>query len=49
MGGDGSFMIQLQKSSSHKIGFAVKLKLQVTQHVRDADLLKKLIEYLGCG
>jgi len=42
-------MIHIQNSPTHKIGFAVKLKLQVTQHARDIDLMKKLVEYLGCG
>ena len=47
--GDGSFIVHLQKSLSHKIGYAVKLKFQITQHVRDIDLMNKLVEYLGCG
>lgn len=42
-------MIHIQNSSTHKIGFAVKLKLQVTQHARDIGLMKKMVEYLGCG
>jgi hypothetical protein len=49
VGGDGSFIIHLQKSSTHKVGFAVKLKFQVTQHTRDTQLMKSLVKYLGCG
>jgi hypothetical protein len=49
VGGDGSFIIHIHKSSSHKIGFAVKLKFQITQHTRDTQLMKSLIEYLDCG
>lgn len=47
--GDGSFLIHLQKSSSHTCGFQIKLKLQITQHSRDTQLMKSLVEYLDCG
>ena len=49
MGGDGSFMIHIQKSSAYKIGFTVRLKFQITQHSRDTQLMKNLVKYLGCG
>nr|QCW06929.1 hypothetical protein [Drechslerella brochopaga] len=46
---EGCFMIQINKSSTHNIGFQTSLKFQITQHARDIDLMNKLIEYLGCG
>jgi hypothetical protein len=49
VGGDGSFMVHIQKSPAHKIGFAVKLKFQITQHSRDTLLMENLVKYLGCG
>lgn len=42
-------MIQLQKRSTYKLGSTVGLKFQLTQHARDQDLMKQIIEYLGCG
>ena len=44
--GDGSFFLVTKKSLK---GGSVGFRLLVTQHIRDADLLKSLIDYLGCG
>jgi hypothetical protein len=47
--GEGCFLIVIEKSSSHKAGYRVKLKFQITQHSRDEALLKSLVDYLNCG
>jgi len=48
-GGEGSFMVQMHKSLTHKTGFGINLKFQITQHVRDIDLMNKIVKYLNCG
>jgi hypothetical protein len=47
--GEGCFFINISKSSSDKLGFSVKLRFILTQHTRDAELLKSLVSYLDCG
>ena len=47
--GKGSFMIQIKKSASSKIGFVVLLEFQLAQHNRDINLMKSFINYLDCG
>lgn len=47
--GDGSFSVEIQKSSSHKIGHQVILKFTIAQHSRDLELLKYFISFLGGG
>ena len=42
-------MAIVYKSSCSKLGFAVRINLTITQHVRDELLMRSLIEYLGCG
>jgi hypothetical protein len=44
--GEGCFLINILKN---KTGFSVSLKFTVGQHSRDAELIKSLINYLGCG
>ena len=46
--GEGSFSINIAKSSSCKTGTRVWSSFQLTQHSRDVELMKALIEYLGC-
>ena len=45
--GEGCFFIQAYKSKT-KTGI-LKLKFQVSQHARDAELMKNLVSYFGCG
>jgi len=47
--GEGSFLVRILKSSTHKIGAKAILRFQISQHSRDAELLKSLIKYLECG
>ena len=46
--GEGCFFIHIYKSAT-KLGLAVTLVFQVTQHSRDAELMKSFISFLGCG
>ena len=47
--GEGYFNIQIQKSSTHSLGERVILTFQVTQHIRDQQLLFCIVKNLGCG
>jgi hypothetical protein len=47
--GKGCFIINIQNSSSNKLGYSVNLRFQVAQHFRDAQLLRSFEKYLGCG
>jgi len=46
---EGCFQVLIQKSSFTKIGLSVSLRFTLTQHSRDEQLLKSLVNYLGCG
>uniref|UniRef100_UPI0030E5EFA5 hypothetical protein n=1 Tax=Dematophora necatrix TaxID=2751867 RepID=UPI0030E5EFA5 len=46
---EGCFSIQVGKSASCKTGIRVWSRFQITQHNRDAELMKTLEEYLNCG
>jgi len=45
---EGSFHVKFIKSKT-KLGEAVILCFKITQHSRDEQLMKRLIEYLDCG
>jgi len=47
--GDGCFHVSLVKTSFTKTGYSVGLRFQLTQHNRDYELFKSLIDYLRCG
>ena len=47
--GDGNFFVDLFKSSSNKIGYQVKLRLSITQHSRDKELLDLIALHLDAG
>jgi len=42
-------MIDIYNSKTNSFGKVVRLAFQVTQHERDEQLLKIIIEYLNCG
>ena len=42
-------MVKISASKTHSIGFQVQLEFQLTQHVRDEQLMRSLIKYLDCG
>ena len=47
--GEGSFNISIRKSKTHSSGYQVHLKFTITQHWRDEQLLRSLVDYLDCG
>jgi len=47
--GEGCFFVDIFTSKTYKAGYQVKLKFQLTQHKRDEQLMKSLIEYFDCG
>ena len=47
--GEGCFMVIVQSSSTHHIGFQTILRFQITQHYRDKELMNNFINYLDCG
>ncbi len=47
--GEGCFFVDIFPSKTYKAGYQVKLKFQLTQHKRDEQLMKSLIEYFDCG
>lgn len=47
--GEGSFAVRMFSSSSHRTGYQVQLRFQITQHYRDKDLMEKIVKYLNCG
>ena len=46
---EGYFMIDIYNSKTNSFGKVVRLVFQVTQHERDEQLMKIIIEYLNCG
>ena len=47
--GEGNFMIRLMNSSTHKLGYQVGLRFQITQHSKDKALMENIVNYLECG
>ena len=47
--GEGCFFVFTRESANFKQGMEVGLRFQITQHFRDTELLRSLIEYFGCG
>ena len=47
--GEGCFIINIHKSSTHSLGQSVNLVFSIVQHMRDKGLLIRISEFLGCG
>ena len=47
--GEGSFMIDIIKSKTTKLGSTAGLRFTLTQHSRDKQLLLDIMAYLNCG
>ena len=47
--GEGSFSVNVRKSSKYKTGHRVSLRFTITQHIRDQELMKSLVDFFGCG
>ncbi len=45
--GEGNFMIGLRREG--KLGKIPQLRFQLTQHIRDEELFRRLVSFLGCG
>lgn len=46
---EGLFFVVKNKSPLSKLGVSVRLTFEISQHLRDELLFKKLVNYLGCG
>lgn len=49
MEGEGCFIISVVKDPVNFVGYRVGLRFSICQHSRDVELMKNLVEYLGCG
>lgn len=47
--GEACFYVSVYKSPKSKAGSAVQLVFKLTQHLRDIELIKGIVEYLNCG
>lgn len=47
--GEGCFFVYVTSSTTTKLGQTVRMKFQITQHVRDDELMKKFITFFQCG
>jgi hypothetical protein len=47
--GEASFIVNVSKSSAYSTGMQVRLRFQLGQHSRDAELLTSFVKYLECG
>lgn len=41
--GEGCFMIRLDKGSNRRLGYRVQLTFKLTQHIRDEQLIRSLV------
>lgn len=46
---EGSFFISIYANDKRKAGYAVSLVFSLSQHIKDAELLKRLENFLVCG
>jgi hypothetical protein len=46
--GDGCFFIRITKGRN-KAGVGVQLVFQITQHIRDEELLKSFVKFFKCS
>lgn len=47
--GEGCFLVSCFQSPKSKFGYATRLKFSLSQHSRDAQLMKSLVNHFGCG
>jgi len=47
--GEGSFFVNIFKSSHHKVGFQIRLEFEIAQHIRDELLMLSFTKFFGCG
>ena len=46
---EGCFLVRITKAATHRSGYQVFLIFKLTQHIRDEQLMRSLVDYLGCG
>lgn len=46
---EGSFQVKIKASETTSSGLSIYLEFQVTQAVRDKELINKFVHFLGCG
>lgn len=46
--GDGTFIVSIFKSNT-PTGYTVRLIFKITQHTRDQELMKSLVDFFNCG
>ena len=47
--GEGTFFVDLLKNKTMALGFQVQLQFSITQHIRDVDLMRSLVDFFGAG
>ena len=47
--GEGCYLVGVVKGKSTKSGYQAILVFSISQHLRDSDLMKNIVKYLGCG
>jgi hypothetical protein len=47
--GEGTFAVAIQRNSTMALGYQVQLQFVITQHIRDAALMVKFLEFFNCG
>ena len=47
--GEWCFYVVISKNKTMKLGYQVTLEFSITQHIRDKELMNKLIDFFGCG
>ena len=46
---EGCFILSINNASDRKAGAQVRLAFDITQHQRDEQLIRSLVEFFGCG
>jgi hypothetical protein len=46
---EGCFFVHIRKSAGYKVGYQVSLIFQVSQDMKDKELLQILVKFFGCG
>ena len=46
---EGCFILSVNDASDRKVGAQVKLAFDITQHQKDEQLIRSLVEFFGCG
>lgn len=47
--GEGTFFVDLLKNKTMALSIQVQLQFSITQHIRDADLMRSLVDFFGAG